>query len=714
MADSPLDGLSGGQRQDQYDYSSLRIVSISEAARIHDGHVKTKGVISAILPLTKLVKSFNYECQSCHQINELTGVRWADGRPMLFQERKKPGRCISCGNDVFTSRCEYVNAIIIEIRDLDTYSDIDPLRVVLFEEDTKSVYNHLGEVVTVSGQIHTFPSQQFQHKFSSYLYAESIRYESSLELVITDLDKEAIHRFTRLKGNEIIDSLVKLFACDVIGCEIVKKGLVLVAGSTNRDMNQKKLNAALIGDPGLVKSTLLRRAVKLVPNSKYESAQNSSGKSLTAIVEREDESHILRIGPIPAAKGAICALNEIGRMHFDDQKHLLDVMQEQFFTIKKHGISAKISSPTATIVSANPKDGEWKDPERIDLDEFPVLKPIIDRIDLIHVFRNKRDEQIIRSYADSKFNLDDALIPDYSPYLQKHIEYSKRFNPKMSHEAKFMLKEYYISIARNYGSPRIRETIITIAKMIARLKLKSTIDVADAKEAMEFYNVILQQLDKIVNITTDPSDETFEVCISILRESYFPIPFEEVIKSACTKNDRVKHYIGEKFKLRENKKLRPILERLRNHSHIVTVSEKPVALKWVSDGNRSNSDNHFPKDSSDTGLSATCAPCDQCDPNLLDTEKKSEVSISNGISRVEKNTEKDPESERSHRAHRSQLIDKNPAEHSFMPIISVEDFFSSNQSLPLPVHSLEQSPCCPIIGSKSGGDYIIYYCKLQG
>jgi DNA replicative helicase MCM subunit Mcm2 (Cdc46/Mcm family) len=119
----------------------------------------------------------------------------------------------------------------------------------------------------------------------NYLYAESIIYESNLELVITDLDKEAILRFTSLKGNRIIDSLVKLFACDVIGCEIVKKGLLLLAASTNRDINQKKLNAALIGDPGLVKSTLLRRAVRLVPNSKYESAQNSSGKSLTAIVE---------------------------------------------------------------------------------------------------------------------------------------------------------------------------------------------------------------------------------------------------------------------------------------------------------------------------------------------------------------------------------------------------------------------------------------------
>jgi hypothetical protein len=56
------------------------------------------------------------------------------------------------------------------------------------------------------------------------------------------------------------------------------------------------------------------------------------------------------------------------------------------------------------------------------------------------------------------------------------------------------------------------------------------------------------------------------------------------------------------------------------------------------------------------------------------TEQKSEVSISDDISSVEEVTEKDPGFMRSHRAYRSQ--DSVPAENSFMPIVSVEDFFS--------------------------------------
>jgi hypothetical protein len=62
---------------------------------------------------------------------------------------------------------------------------------------------------------------------------------------------------------------------------------------------------------------------------------------------------------------------------------------------------------------------------------------------------------------------------------------------------------------------------------------------------------------------------------------------------------------------------------------------------------------------------------------------------------------------------RSQLTANTPIENFSMPILSVEDFFSSNQSLPLVAHSLEQSPCYSIIGSKPQGKHIMYYCRIH-
>ena len=54
-----------------------------------------------------------------------------------------------------------------------------------------------------------------------------------------------------------------------------------------------------------------------------------------------------------------------------------------------------------------------------------------------------------------------------------------------------MLKEYYVIIALEHGSPRLLESLVNIAKMIARLKLKTVVEAEDAYEAQQFYNVIL-------------------------------------------------------------------------------------------------------------------------------------------------------------------------------------------------------------------------------
>jgi hypothetical protein len=56
---------------------------------------------------------------------------------------------------------------------------------------------------------------------------------------------------------------------------------------------------------------------------------------------------------------------------------------------------------------------------------------------------------------------------------------------------------------------------------------------------------------------------------------------------------------------------------------------------------------------------------------------------------------------------------QQPSKKSFNPIISIEDFFSND--MPLPGHSVEESPCGPMIRTKPGDTptETIYYCKLH-
>ena len=70
-----------------------------------------------------------------------------------------------------------------------------------------------------------------------------------------------------------------------------------------------------------------------------------------AVTSKEGEGMILTTGAIPAAKGAIAALNEVGRISADDQKYLLDVMENQasiFLLTQK----ARTSRPAARLANS--------------------------------------------------------------------------------------------------------------------------------------------------------------------------------------------------------------------------------------------------------------------------------------------------------------------------------------------------------------------------
>ena len=102
-----------------------------------------------------------------------------------------------------------------------------------------------------------------------------------------------------------------------------------------------------------------------------------------------------------------------------------------------------------------------------------MIKPLIDRFDLIFAFKDNRDENILADYAFKKSEMEDRPAPDYTAYLAKHIMYAKQYYPKprFSKESIDMLNQYYVNIRQRLGSPRILNTILEIAKNIARLKL---------------------------------------------------------------------------------------------------------------------------------------------------------------------------------------------------------------------------------------------------
>jgi DNA replicative helicase MCM subunit Mcm2 (Cdc46/Mcm family) len=520
----------------------------------------------------------------------------------------------------------------------------------------------------------------------------------------------------------LADQIASYFAPQIISYEYVKKGLLMAAANAGIHNDDKRIpkrmriNSLLIGDPSLAKSTFIRKIAEIVPNARYESCQSSTGLSLTAQVSREEGGiFTLRHGPISLANGSLCALNEIGQMHISEHKHFLDCMQEGQFTLNKYGFNAPISANTSIIASANPINNTWKDPENIEQNEFPTLTQIIHRFDFIFIFIENTDPGYLRDYvrrreANAKLSSQGAF-DNYDNFLRKYLMYARTFNPAISDEAREMLDDYWINMgsAGVRGLPRKLESLESAAIALAKLKLKDVVEAEDVTEIMEFFNVILLHFRQTAAVSKNPRNIAYEECVDVLKSSKFAISYEEVVKSACHRNDKVGRYIGDKHTLAHNKKLRPILELLINHSHIIQTGQRPVALQWTDTERNTNSSNSLLSDLSDLS-----------DLDVHDTDENNlQGSILNHDNKVldkDENIKNGSDESRSDRSYRSDTKPKLPTvtttSISQQPIISVEEFFYDNPNTPwepLPTHNLEQSPCRLIIAKKG----TFYSCKLH-
>lgn len=471
-----------------YNARKNRVISVREALRAQPNEsYNVFGMISSMSPVFRMITAQKFRCWACELDDE-------HKFKMALSHEPVPGlkkECKKCGKDMQAGDYVFIPVVSIELMDVDSFSDIERLPVLLFgEQDTKDI--NVGERVTVKGKLHIIQNRR-KGKFFQAIHADYIRYETRDTVELTPKDVEAIKRFASMKkGNELIAWLVRMWSPEIIGYDFIKEGLLQVevySGSDIDSRERKRIHATLVGPAGLAKTKLLKASVRHVPNSRYESGQHSSGKSLTAMVAREDEMHLLRLGPVPLARGAIVAINEAGRMSEDDQALLLDAMEEGTFSMNKFGFNAKIQADASVIMSANPRSSDWVSTggdDKVSLNEIPALKELLDRSDLIFAVKAVRDEASIRKYAELKGEMEDRNIANYDLFVRKYVQVAKTVNPVVSEEAKNILNEAYIHLAKRFGSPRVRNTLFRLVRSRARLKLKSVADEQDAQETISF------------------------------------------------------------------------------------------------------------------------------------------------------------------------------------------------------------------------------------
>ena len=122
--------------------------------------------------------------------------------------------------------------------------------------------------------------------------------------------------------------------------------------------------------------------------------------------------------------------------------------------------------------------------------------------------------------------------------------------------------------------------------------------IVGTREGLERYRSIddLGKVDK-------NQDIVIRECIDVLQEyDNTEILFEHLLRLTSSQNSQVALYLDNKFKLRDSRKLKPILEILLEHPFIEQAKESPITLRWLGGGNVGNGNgNNEDKDNGANG-----------------------------------------------------------------------------------------------------------------
>jgi DNA replicative helicase MCM subunit Mcm2 (Cdc46/Mcm family) len=595
------------------------LMSVAEAIRRSSGKVAVKGMIIGLSSVIQVVKQTEYACSSCGDSNTVVH------NPPLFSlpyhlSLDNARRCNSCGQAASYGPRNHGNksAMIIQLQDEEKQNELESLNAVLFDNNTVNVRN--GEKAMVIGELHVV-QQKGNSKRVTYLFANEIEYERSQDekVVITEEDLSILNEFSQQKPDEMIKKLVAMFAPTVIGHDDKKLGVILMyVGAPETEDFRGRIHGLFIGPPGTAKSKLAQAAKKLgQPQSRYSSTQGASGKSITAIIDKDNDSYVLRLGVLPQAKNSVCILNEIASLSMEDQRHLFDVMEEGKLTLDKYGFHKEIDSPTTMLGTTNPESGEWY-MDIIDKDQIPLRKELVDRYDLIFIFESLKKKEQKLEYAKKKLAiLKNKDIKEDYVFLRKVIEYAKTFNPELNEEAEAMIIDYWSGLdTKIFPTNRVLETIVRVSMAFARVHFSNIVTAEIAKEAIEFLTRMYQAFDSNVVVVQDPRDATCQEIIKFLAQNAnMPYDFQDCINYAASNNTLVEAYVGKSPVNNNSSKYRDIADRFKQGlvgKGLITIEDlHPLRLiHRNSDGDTNISSNinisrTSSNDSIDDGATAT-------------------------------------------------------------------------------------------------------------
>jgi len=505
-----------------------------------------EGDIISATKVRALLKKAYFICKRCGNTKKYTISDYFKKIPRILCEECKEEMVLDLDSST------YVNIQELEIQqpiDLMKNPEEPPKSIKVFLENSRGIYS--GRVKVVGTVIRKSTRSNIHLPiFEICVRSNSLSpIESYQRIEVRDILKEPelIETLNELgKKKNIVDLLSNYLLSQIKGYEMVKKAIFLqqIKGCMKFLPDGAPLrrdsHILLITDPGIGKSTMLRRIARLLPQNSYASVTTATGGGLTATVVREStdigDGWVVKPGVFVKSNEGTACIDEL-TVDRDVMKYILEAMESQTIHVNKGGLNVKLPARCAVLAACNPKRGRF-DPNLGVVEQIDIPPPLLSRFDLIFPLRDipdrKRDEEIAEHILDvhvetatKKYSIlkpleidgivvDEDLLKSYIIYArtcayfeenlalfmeEEEIDEREIKNPHLTNSAKKIIKDFYLEM-RKLGeednpipvTARQLEAIIRISEMHAKARLSRKVEERDAKAAIEIIRECLNQV----------------------------------------------------------------------------------------------------------------------------------------------------------------------------------------------------------------------------
>lgn len=434
----------------------VRIKNISEDCRKNISDLrsidlnkllKVEGIISTRTNVYPNIISTTFECPSCG--NFITVLQ-------LDKILNEPTRC-GCGfKGRFIPRekelIDCTSMVLEEPTDLISSIKTQSIPILLKDDLTEEhldrrLYQGIRvEIIGILKEKFVTERGNKQTKLETYIEVIYVKIfdDDYTNIILSPKDIEDIKEISK-KPNLLKYLSEKMFV-DIEGYEHEKKALCLaLVGGVKGGIKKKvpvrgDIHILMCGDPSTAKSTFIGILENIAPKSKRVSNLSSkAGLTGAAIKDELLGQWALEAGALALAHKGVCLIDEIDKMDEEARNGLHEAMEQQFITINKATIHAKLLTETTVISAANPKGGRF---DKYNLDKKGVIEQInfpptlLSRFDYIFTFIDTPDEhrdrkiaeKILRRGLESSKEEDEISID----ILKKYVVYARKLTPKIN------------------------------------------------------------------------------------------------------------------------------------------------------------------------------------------------------------------------------------------------------------------------------------------